>query len=456
MPLFGVITENAYEALGVTRDASMEAIRQAYRQLARKFHPDTSSAATDDEKAEYVEQFRKVQAAYEWLCAHHTTASSAHNERERTEDITVGGVNVTLHYSSFANLIMASMTISLENARQIQCFPDGVHILRVGVLVDGRTAFEAEGRLSSLQRALHRYDKQQQVKPLWEQLERWRSTAERYEYEGRPTTKLMSLITTAAGLLDRYENWSTGSTIPGIQSALTAVERELERVENNSTELIISGLMDGSIYQFDIAHNNAVVAKVMDLSIRSGGFIEPITEEVLRAHYKQRLGDIVTLHESIYRDLRISLEDYAPADILAELENEKMLAPTTVELQNGNRSNEYAIRYEIMKIDKVPTKVGIVTIPLTVYRKNAFEYGKASKFPELPYDIQLKLEIVQQNRVIAVGSDNEALLQKVKKFTGGVERGKKLKGTAAKEGISYLTGPLQASVPPPWFKGRAR
>ncbi|HEY5863211.1 MAG TPA: DnaJ domain-containing protein, partial [Casimicrobiaceae bacterium] len=50
-----------YATLGVPRDADADAIKTAYRKLARKFHPDVSKEA----KAE--EQFKEVGEAYETL-----------------------------------------------------------------------------------------------------------------------------------------------------------------------------------------------------------------------------------------------------------------------------------------------------------------------------------------------------------------------------------------------------
>lgn len=51
-----------YETLGVTKDAKADAIRTAYRKLARKHHPDVNPG---DKKAE--ESFKKISAAYEVL-----------------------------------------------------------------------------------------------------------------------------------------------------------------------------------------------------------------------------------------------------------------------------------------------------------------------------------------------------------------------------------------------------
>src|ERR1700758_4900343 len=50
-----------YEVLGVPRDADQDAIRRAYRKLARQYHPDLNS----DRDAE--EQFKELREAYEVL-----------------------------------------------------------------------------------------------------------------------------------------------------------------------------------------------------------------------------------------------------------------------------------------------------------------------------------------------------------------------------------------------------
>jgi DnaJ-class molecular chaperone len=56
------MAETLYEVLGVPRDAKPDAIRSAYRKLARKHHPDVNPG---DKKAE--ERFKKIATAYEVL-----------------------------------------------------------------------------------------------------------------------------------------------------------------------------------------------------------------------------------------------------------------------------------------------------------------------------------------------------------------------------------------------------
>ena len=50
-----------YKILGVERTASEDAIKKAYRKLARKYHPDVSKEKNAEEK------FKEVQEAYEVL-----------------------------------------------------------------------------------------------------------------------------------------------------------------------------------------------------------------------------------------------------------------------------------------------------------------------------------------------------------------------------------------------------
>lgn len=54
-----------YKVLGVSHDASEEEIKKAYRQLSRKYHPDSN--INNPNKEEAAEKFREVQDAYKQI-----------------------------------------------------------------------------------------------------------------------------------------------------------------------------------------------------------------------------------------------------------------------------------------------------------------------------------------------------------------------------------------------------
>lgn len=54
-----------YQVLGLSRDASDEEIKKAYRQLSRKYHPDAN--INNPNKAQAEEKFKDVQQAYEQI-----------------------------------------------------------------------------------------------------------------------------------------------------------------------------------------------------------------------------------------------------------------------------------------------------------------------------------------------------------------------------------------------------
>lgn len=65
-----------YQVLGVSRNASEEEIKKAYRALSRKFHPDANINNPNKEAAE--EKFKEIQQAYQQIMKERTTGSSSY------------------------------------------------------------------------------------------------------------------------------------------------------------------------------------------------------------------------------------------------------------------------------------------------------------------------------------------------------------------------------------------
>lgn len=58
----------AYDVLGVSYDASLETIKQAYRTLSQKYHPDKHADLDPDIRALTAEKFAQIKQAYDTLC----------------------------------------------------------------------------------------------------------------------------------------------------------------------------------------------------------------------------------------------------------------------------------------------------------------------------------------------------------------------------------------------------
>ncbi len=68
---------NPYEVLGVKEGASREDIKKAYRELAKKYHPDQFGANPLKDLAE--EKMIEINEAYEYLMKHTSDSSSSNN-----------------------------------------------------------------------------------------------------------------------------------------------------------------------------------------------------------------------------------------------------------------------------------------------------------------------------------------------------------------------------------------
>jgi DnaJ like chaperone protein len=65
--MFVVDTDSAYKILEITREASEEDIKKAYRKMAMKYHPDKVNYLGEEFKKVAQEKFTKVKEAYEMI-----------------------------------------------------------------------------------------------------------------------------------------------------------------------------------------------------------------------------------------------------------------------------------------------------------------------------------------------------------------------------------------------------
>ena len=77
------MVNNPYEVLGVPRNASNDEIKKAYRQLCKKYHPDSY---VDNPLADLAEEkFKEVQAAYEQIMKERESGGYSYSASGQTQ-----------------------------------------------------------------------------------------------------------------------------------------------------------------------------------------------------------------------------------------------------------------------------------------------------------------------------------------------------------------------------------
>ena len=96
---------NPYEILGVTRNASNEEIKKAYRTLSKKYHPDSYVNNPLADLAE--EKFKEVQAAYEQIMKEREGGQSYNYGYSNTSSTASAGNQETVELQAARNYINA-------------------------------------------------------------------------------------------------------------------------------------------------------------------------------------------------------------------------------------------------------------------------------------------------------------------------------------------------------------
>ena len=87
-----------YSVLGISRGASTEEIKKAYRQLSRKYHPDAN--VNNPNKAQAEEKFKQVQEAYNQIIHEKENGGSSYGSYSGSYGGSYGSGNSYNSYSS--------------------------------------------------------------------------------------------------------------------------------------------------------------------------------------------------------------------------------------------------------------------------------------------------------------------------------------------------------------------
>lgn len=144
------MAKNPYEVLGVSPNATNDEVKKAYRQLSKKYHPDSYVNNPLADLAE--EKFKEVQAAYDEIMkmrqnpyaytgqqsynsnayenADYNTVRSYINARRFREALTMlagmGNRNAMwYYYSAVANLGIGNNLVAVEHAKQAAAMEPG-------------------------------------------------------------------------------------------------------------------------------------------------------------------------------------------------------------------------------------------------------------------------------------------------------------------------------------------
>ena len=138
--------KDPYSVLGVSRDASDDDIKKAYRELARKYHPDKYAGSDLAELAE--EKMKEVNAAYDEILAMRAGKQSGSSSGGYGDFGTSGGTGI---YAEIRRAINAGDVLKAQNLLNSVpnsergaewSFLSGCVMLRRGYYVDAQRYFD--------------------------------------------------------------------------------------------------------------------------------------------------------------------------------------------------------------------------------------------------------------------------------------------------------------------------
>jgi curved DNA-binding protein CbpA len=460
-----------YGVLGVSYVASIDEIKKAYRALAFVLHPDVADLG---EIPDAAERFKAVAFAYEvlsdddkrrqldlslgvhapvddfWSMGHYSDPTPEPIPPNRT--IYVDGISFKLIYKrngywSYRGF-SETVQIRFQDVPRVGDQPTTKSHYATWEIIDDdgnqlayaysfdRLRFEYEAAAEKLRRLNRRRKYQAELDTI--KLDRDRLTL-----RGVPVTQLVRIIHKCEEALARTEWAWHPLSFETVITRLREAHKEVERLDSAGPELLLNELMVGRVRHPDLAENGPVINAINAGSVRTNGYVSRFTPADLEAHYAGRLGDIVSVYDLNGLDLKLRLEDYAPAELMAELE----LAPECIEIKGRKNPVPYPVTYGLETIEGKETAIGIIQLPIGVFERNAVEYGKRSPLPVLPFDIVLIVEVTNDDKIIARGPNDESLAKRVTRY----QRGDRRNGT---DDFGFpRRGPFFAEPPPPWYMG---
>ena len=100
--------KNYYAILGVTRGASEKEIKEAYRRLAKQWHPDVNKSVEAEAK------FKEINEAYEYLSKNNGLAIEYDISRLFDSFFGFNGPFSNFHFNNTANIRRTTLTIEFE------------------------------------------------------------------------------------------------------------------------------------------------------------------------------------------------------------------------------------------------------------------------------------------------------------------------------------------------------